>query len=170
VEAAIEKLEQLKLSGNGEGSRLEDPVQEGSSSMPPPEQKIHEQWMGPFLQELTQAKDPEDVKLRLGRLLAAYEDAVIENFKQNSEEIKSVKKEFELLKKNNTILAQAVALQHEKLRQNSAKDEDLEKLKQTVVQYEDRVRNLELANYTLTMHLQQAVGHKYQEQGPPDIC
>eukprot|EP00210_Caulerpa_lentillifera_P005691 g5443.t1 len=172
VEAAIEKLEELKLNGGGggEGSRMDESVQEGSSSSVHHEERIYEKWMAPFLQELTQAKDLEDVKLRLSRLLAAYEEAVIENFKQNSDEIKSVKKEFEVLKKNNTILAQAVALQHEKLKSKSMKNEEIEKLKETVVQYEERVRNLELANYTLTMHLQQAVGHNYRDQGPPDVC
>eukprot|EP00210_Caulerpa_lentillifera_P008347 g7961.t1 len=165
VEAAIEKLEKLQLSNGGGGGEVDaaPPMGEPSSS------SVHTQWMEPFLHELSQATDQEDVKLRLVRLLVGYEEAVVENFKQNSEEMKSAKNEFEMLKKNNAILAQAVASQHEKLKQNLTRDEDLEKLRQTVMQYEDRIRSLEVANYSLTMHLQKALGHNCQEHRPPDI-
>eukprot|EP00210_Caulerpa_lentillifera_P005713 g5463.t1 len=52
VEAAIEKLEELKLNGGGggEGSRMDESVQEGSSPSVHHEERIYEKWMAPFLQ------------------------------------------------------------------------------------------------------------------------
>lgn len=159
VEDAIEKLKQLQVTVEGSKSTMD---QKHTSS-------VHDHWIEPFFNTLSQASNQEDAKSRLRSILAAFEEAAIENFKQNSEEMKTIKDEFLALRTNNSILAQAVVSQQGKLKQNKARNEELDQLKQRVKQYEERVKDLELANYSLNLHLRKAVDQNYEDHRPRDI-
>jgi len=159
VEAAIEKLKQLQVTVEGSKTNMD---QKHTSS-------IHDHWIEPFFNNLSQASNQADAKSRVRSLLAAFEEAAIENFKQNSDEMKTIKDEFLALRTNNSILAQAVVSQHGKLKQKTVRNEELDQLKQSMTQYEERVKDLELANYSLTLHLRKALDQNSEDHRPRDI-
>ncbi|OMP05204.1 hypothetical protein CCACVL1_02008 [Corchorus capsularis] len=56
----------------------------------------------------------------------------------------------------NTVLKRAVVIQHERQKESEDKNNELQHLKQSVSQYQEQLRTLEVKNYALTMHLKQA--------------
>ena len=83
----------------------------------------------------------------------------------------ALKTEFDKLKKDNVILSKAVAVQHSRLQELGGKEQELQCMRELLAQYQDRLRTLELTNYSLTMHLQQATGPPFGPRtgGPPDV-
>lgn len=76
----------------------------------------------------------------------------------------------EQMTKENGVLKRAVAIQH--ARMNAAGEKDLQIVQQQglLEQYQERVRTLELSNYSLSIHLKQATGMCSMDRGPPDVC
>ncbi|CAI5514649.1 unnamed protein product [Closterium sp. Naga37s-1] len=62
------------------------------------------------------------------------------------------------LVKENQILKRAVAIQHERQREHEAREGELVQMRQTLAQYQDQMRKLEVSNYALSLHLQKAQG------------
>ena len=62
-------------------------------------------------------------------------------FKQ---EILLYKEQFEAVIKENTILKKAVAIQHERQKEHEERNQELQQLKQLVMQYREQIRNLEV--------------------------
>ncbi|CAI5457921.1 unnamed protein product [Closterium sp. Yama58-4] len=62
------------------------------------------------------------------------------------------------LVKENQILKRAVAIQHERQREHEAREVELAQMRQTLAQYQDQMRKLEVSNYALSLHLQKAQG------------
>jgi hypothetical protein len=72
--------------------------------------------------------------------------------------------------RENAILKRAVQIQNAKLQEASAKDQELAGLKQLLGQYQERLRHLELSNYSLALHLQKATDDRSQAANrPPDV-
>jgi hypothetical protein len=72
--------------------------------------------------------------------------------------------------RENAILKRAVQIQNAKLQEASAKDQELAGLKQLLGQYQERLRHLELSNYSLALHLQKATDDRSQTANrPPDV-
>lgn len=62
-------------------------------------------------------------------------------FKQ---EILLYKEQFEAVIKENTILKKAVAIQHERQKEHDERNQELQQLKQLVMQYREQIRSLEV--------------------------
>ncbi len=64
--------------------------------------------------------------------------------------------------RENAILKRAVAIQNAKLQEAAAKDAELEGLRALLGQAQERLRQVELSNYSLALHL-----HKATDGRPP---
>ncbi|TVU10820.1 hypothetical protein EJB05_44372, partial [Eragrostis curvula] len=119
------------------------------------------QWVDILVNEMMTASSTDDAKARASRVLEVFESSmtsrigadVLQSFqKENS----VYKEQFEAVIKENTILKKAVAIQHERQKEHEERSQELQQLKQLVVQYQEQVRSLEVNNYALSMHLRQA--------------
>ncbi|XP_062199316.1 uncharacterized protein LOC133901821 [Phragmites australis] len=119
------------------------------------------QWVEILVNEMVSASDTVDAKARASRVLEVFERSVISHIGaealQNFQKENSVYKEqSEAVIRENTILKKAVAIQHERQKECDERNQELQQLKQLVVQYQEQVRSLEVNNYALSMHLRQA--------------
>lgn len=82
----------------------------------------------------------------------------------------AVQARLEQVTQENAILKRAVQIQNAKLQEASAKDEEIAGLKQMLGQYQERLRQMELNNYSLALHLQKATNDSFQTPNrPPDV-
>lgn len=182
LDAAIESLNQLRLvssdSGQGGGEAEANKQQpESSTSAPRVSDKLSAAWLDGFLKEFYASREHPEVQMRILRILEAFEVAVIQKYKDESEEMMAIKNEFEKLKKVNGILSKAVAVQHSRLQdaahkeqEVASKDQEIQGLKEMLANYQERLRLLEMNNYSLRVHLQRATGPSApNEGGPPDV-
>jgi len=180
IEAAIEQLHQLRLSSsNGEeqqGHALQQEIAtnpEGGQCGPSSElsDRLSTSWLDAFLKHFYESRQPEEARVRVSRLLEEFESAVISKQRSESVEMMALKTEFDKLKRDNAILSKAVAVQHSRLQELSGKEQELQRMREMLAHYQDRLRTLELSNYSLTVHLQQATGPPFGpgNGGPPDV-
>jgi hypothetical protein len=59
----------------------------------------------------------------------------------------SYKEQFDAVIKENTILKRAVAIQHVRQKEHDERNQELEQLKQLVVQYREQIRSLEVQHF-----------------------
>lgn len=119
------------------------------------------QWVDMFVREMMSAANVDDARSRATKLLESLERAICARF--NGEEAQNVQKENMMLKeqvegliRENGILKRAVAIQHERQKQFEDKTQEVLQLKHLLSQYHEQLRILEVNNYALTIHLQQA--------------
>ncbi|KAF8117938.1 hypothetical protein N665_0008s0268 [Sinapis alba] len=117
-------------------------------------------WVALLVKEVTQSSGPDDAKFRADRVLQALEKTLSaraheEAVKKFQEESVAVQQQVEALIKDNTVLKRAVAIQHERQKALEDANQQLECLKQLIPQYQEKVRNLEVNNYALKLHLEQ---------------
>uniref|UniRef100_A0A0E0ACD9 CUE domain-containing protein n=1 Tax=Oryza glumipatula TaxID=40148 RepID=A0A0E0ACD9_9ORYZ len=67
-----------------------------------------------------------------------------------------LKEQLTVVLRENAVLKRAVAIQHERQKEFDERSQEVQSLKQLVVQYQEQLRTLEINNYALTMHLKQA--------------
>ncbi|OMO75707.1 hypothetical protein COLO4_25935 [Corchorus olitorius] len=113
-----------------------------------------------FVRELASCTSMEEAKARASRMLDNLENS-IKNAAQESaqnlhKENSMLKEQMQALVQQNTVLKRAVVIQHERQKESEDKNNELQHLKQSVSQYQEQLRTLELKNYALTMHLKQA--------------
>lgn len=62
-----------------------------------------------------------------------------------------LKEQIEVLLRDNIILKRAVAIQHERQKENDEKNEEVQHVKQMLAQYQEQLRTLEVSalNFTL---------------------
>ncbi|TKW32149.1 hypothetical protein SEVIR_2G151000v4 [Setaria viridis] len=119
------------------------------------------QWSEVLVKEMMSASNTDDAKARASGVLEVFERAMTSRIGaealQNFQKENSVYKEqFEAVIRENAILKKAVAIQHERQKEQDERSQELQQLKQLVVQYQEQVRSLEVNNYALSMHLRQA--------------
>lgn len=56
----------------------------------------------------------------------------------------TLKEQLEVLLRENSILKRAVAIQHERQKEYDERNQEVQQLKQLVVQYQEQLRNLEV--------------------------
>ncbi|GAB4842095.1 hypothetical protein Ancab_012055 [Ancistrocladus abbreviatus] len=162
----VSELAQNAGQGNldaNEGSiRTDDPV--GQQSLP----ADGAEWVELFVREMLSASSVEDARARASRILGVLEKSIAARV--HAEAADNFQKENIILKEQNAILKQAVVIQHERLKDYDDMNQEVQNLKQLVSQYQQQLSTLEVSNYTLRMHLQQA-----QQSGsipgrfPPDV-
>ncbi|XP_062178637.1 uncharacterized protein LOC133883351 [Phragmites australis] len=119
------------------------------------------EWVELFVREMTNASDIDDARARASRALEALEKSIVE--RAGAEAMLNLHKENTMLKEQltvvlgeNAVLKRAVAIQHERQKEFDERSQEVQSLKQLVLQYQEQVRTLEINNYALTMHLKQA--------------
>ncbi|KAF7058293.1 hypothetical protein CFC21_065384 [Triticum aestivum] len=119
------------------------------------------QWVEILMNEMASASNSDDAKVRASRVLEAYDKSTsscihTEAMQKYQKEILLYKEQFEAVIKENTILKKAVAIQHERQKEHEERNQELQQLNQLVMQYREQIRNLEINNYALSMHLRQS--------------
>lgn len=119
------------------------------------------QWVEIFMNEMASASNSDDAKARASRVLEAFDKSTsscirTEAMQKYQKEILLYKEQFEAVIKENTILKKAVAIQHERQKEYDERNQELQQLKQLVMQYREQIRSLEINNYALSMHLRQS--------------
>jgi hypothetical protein len=119
------------------------------------------EWVELFVTEMMSATSIDDARSRATRVLESLEksisvragaDATQSYHKENM----MLREQIELMLRENSILKRAVAIQHERQKEYEDRSQEVQHLKQLVSQYQEQIRTLEVNNYALTIHLQQA--------------
>eukprot|EP00798_Chlamydomonas_sp_ICE-L_P007230 gene7230-338_t len=75
------------------------------------------------------------------------------------------------IQKENTILKRAVQIQASKLQESAHKAEEVVQLRKLLAEHEEKMRALEMHNYSLTLHLARATdGSHFRSNHGPDVC
>jgi len=134
-----------------------------------------EQWVDLLVKEMTSATSVDDAKSRAGRVLEMLQkvisDQVTEEAARGFEtENHALKERFEALCQENGVLKRAVVIQHEMLKEGEGKEKELKQFKEMVEHYQEKVRMLEVNNYALSVHLNQALqGNSLGGRCNPDV-
>lgn len=118
------------------------------------------EWVDLFVGEMMSASNIDDAKARASRALEAFEKTICARATEAAcrfqKENMMLKQQLEALVQENAIFKRAVAIQHERQKEFENRGNELNQLKQSVAQYQEQLRTLEVNNYALTMHLKQA--------------
>ncbi|KAJ6919390.1 hypothetical protein NC651_013373 [Populus alba x Populus x berolinensis] len=134
-----------------------------------------EQWVDLLVKEMTSATSVDDAKTRAGRVLEMLQkvisDQVTEEAAKGFEtENYALKDRVEALCQENGVLKRAVVIQHEMLKEGEEKEKELKQFKEMVEHYQEKVRMLEVNNYALSVHLNQALqGNSLGGRCNPDV-
>jgi hypothetical protein len=126
-----------------------------------------EQWVDALVGEMAAASSIPDARGRAAKLLHAFERFVQDRGAGG----RGGGPRLEEALRENAILKRAVQIQNARMQEAGAKEQELAALKQAVAQYQERLRHLELSNYSLALHLQKATGDAPVAPGhrPPDV-
>ncbi|KAM1061642.1 hypothetical protein FF1_026086 [Malus domestica] len=154
-EANVQLQSQSAVATNGEVAVTDDPSVQ--NNLP----KDGAEWVELIVREMMSASNMDDAKARASRVLEALEKsisacAITEVAQSFRQENMMLKEQMEAIIQENTILKRAVSTQHERQKEFEDRGQELQHLKQLVAQYQEQLRTLEVNNYALTMHLQQA--------------
>ncbi|KAG5602069.1 hypothetical protein H5410_033439 [Solanum commersonii] len=120
------------------------------------------EWVELFVREMMSATSTDDARVRATIVLESLEKSIsasasaeaAQNFQKEN---MMLKEQIELILRDNSILKRLVAIQHERLKEhNDDRTQEVQQLKQLIAQYQEQLRTLEVNNYSLKMHLQQA--------------
>jgi hypothetical protein len=127
-----------------------------------------DQWVETLVGEMAQATDIPDARGRAAKLLHSFEHFVSSRVAAAPPQLAA---RLEESQRENAILKRAVQIQNARMQESAARDHELASLKTAVVQYQERLRHLELSNYSLALHLQKATGDAAVARGhnPPDV-
>ncbi|CAM0147980.1 unnamed protein product [Urochloa decumbens] len=142
-----------------EGIFVDNEVDAPVDSVPWPENlpSSSTQWSEVLMNEMSCASNTDDAKARASKVLEFFQSRICAEALQNFQKENSIYKEqFEAVIRENAILKKAFAIQHERQKEQDERSQELQQLKQLVVQYQEKVRSLEVNNYALSMHLRQA--------------
>lgn len=201
IDAAIRRLGQLKLSSRAseagsdsaqdqavrkavaatapEALLQQPPAAEPAASAKPASQpgqpQTQEEWVDALIQHMSAAKDMDSARQRGRDFLTAFERAITEHSRPSQHELTAepaaLKVQVQELLRDNGILKRAVQIQAARMQDSSAKDLELVRLRQQLTAFQERVHSLEMSNYSLSMHLRQAVDAGGTSRGtrPPDV-
>eukprot|EP00798_Chlamydomonas_sp_ICE-L_P009085 gene9085-16206_t len=114
-------------------------------------------------EKLLAAKDMSDARSKAASILQCFEGFVKGRVVDETVVVQ--------LQKDNAILKRAVQIQSSKLSERAHLEEEAGQLKQVVVQQQEKLRALEMSNYSLTLHLARATGgSSMMSSHGPDIC
>ncbi|GAB2228208.1 hypothetical protein Droror1_Dr00010038 [Drosera rotundifolia] len=164
IDAAINRLHELHIGSSEVNEPEKNTAEDGgdANGAVTPEDPVNQntlpadgaEWVEWFVREMTNAASLVDARARAATLLLLLEKSI--SSRARVEAAETYQKETVVLKEQNTILKQAVVIQHERQKEYEGMAQELQHLKQLVPQYQEQLRNLEVTNYTLRMHLKQA--------------
>lgn len=174
IESAIERLEGLRLScGAGAVPEETPPIAPVEGTEPCGDTTAP--WTEAIVQEMSGSANIDDARRRASTLLVRFEAEVTRRATQGaSENVAELKNHLQTLVRDNTILKRAVAIQNTRQQEQAGREQEVAELRQTVAQYQEQLKNAELHNYALTMHLRQAMQSVCGPAGsgphhPPDV-
>ncbi|KAI4377332.1 hypothetical protein MLD38_014977 [Melastoma candidum] len=133
---------------------------------------LNAEWVELFVREMASATDMNDARARAVMALELLEKSILARAAGEASQQENIvlKQRLEALIQENSILKRAVAIQHERQKDYDDKSRELDHLRQLISQYQEQLRTLEVNNYTLTMHLKQALqGNSMPGRFNPDI-
>lgn len=137
----VEDVEDIRSSAEGENMT-------GSSN-----------WVNLFVHEMMNARDVDDARGLAARILEAFEQSITAPWTASAEmEHASLNEHLQSLLNDNQILKRAIAIQHDRNLEQEESAKAVEQLKHVLSQYQEKVRSLELTNYSLKLDLQRAQG------------
>ncbi|KAJ1393474.1 Ubiquitin system component Cue [Sesbania bispinosa] len=132
------------------------------------------EWIDLFVREMTCATSVDDARARAARLLEVLEKSITAHASSGAttalqRENLMLKDQIEALTKEKNCFKSAFRIQLERLSDYEEKNQELQQLKQLVSQYQEQIRTLEVNNYALRMHLNQAQQYNpFPGRFPPD--
>ncbi|KAK2371598.1 Ubiquitin system component Cue protein [Trifolium repens] len=156
------------FEGNGDASASGSQAAENNLPADGPE------WIELFVSEMSCATSVDDARARAAKLLEVLEKSISANVSSGAmtdlqRENLMLKYQVEVLTKERNCFKSAFRIQLERLSDYEDKDRELQQLKQLVSQYQEQIRTLEVNNYALRMHLNQAQKYNPFPGGfPPD--
>lgn len=129
------------------------------------------QWVDAVVQQMLAAADMDDARRRAAGLLEAFEREFSNEKRSQGQESKDTSADFQeeqvarmsamqeqvlALSKENYILKRAVAIQHERQKEHQVQSEEISRLRNALAEKQEHVQKLEVTNYALNLHLQQA--------------
>ncbi|XP_050214860.1 uncharacterized protein LOC126665957 isoform X2 [Mercurialis annua] len=129
-------------------------------------------WVDLFVQEMMNATDLDDARMRTAQILEAFERSLTAHSRASEQvELASLKEHLQSLLNDNQILKRAVYIQHERNLEQEEKTKEVQNLKVLLNQYHEQIRSLELNNYALKLHLQRAQPNiTFHGHFNPDLC
>ncbi|KAL6888795.1 hypothetical protein ACP4OV_009821 [Aristida adscensionis] len=133
------------------------------------------EWVELFVREMMSASDIDDARARASRALEAFEKSIMEQ--TGAEAVQNLLRENVMLKeqlaiilRENAVLKRGVAIQHERQKEFDVRTQEVQSLKQLVLQYQEQIKTLEINNYALRVHLKQAQQNSSMPgRFPPDV-
>ncbi|CAK8535655.1 unnamed protein product [Lathyrus sativus] len=132
------------------------------------------EWIDLFVREMSCATSVDDARARAAKLLEVLEKSISAHASSGAltdlqRENLMLKYQVEVLTKERNCFKSAFRIQLERLSDYEDKDRELQQLKQLVSQYQEQIRTLEVNNYALRMHLNQAQKYNpFPGRFPPD--
>mmetsp|Transcript_19245 Transcript_19245/g.65442 ORF Transcript_19245/g.65442 Transcript_19245/m.65442 type:complete len:306 (+) Transcript_19245:65-982(+) len=125
---------------------------EPGSATPEEVEATPEQWAEAVVTQMQQASDVADAKARAGGVLAAFERGV--RARVAAEEGPRAR----AMERDNAILKRAVAILHQRQGEEAAaKEAEVGRLQQMVREQQEQLQQAHVQNYSLSMHLRQAM-------------
>ncbi|XP_019443363.1 PREDICTED: uncharacterized protein LOC109347770 isoform X1 [Lupinus angustifolius] len=188
LEAAIKRLNELCLEtddGNtGTAAKVEGDGNASASEVQPAMNNLPvngAEWVEFFVTEMSVATNVDDARGRAARILELLEKSIsarasadaADALKEMSpfQENLMLKQQMEVLLKEKNSFKNAFRIQHERVSDYEDKNQELQRLKQSVSEYQEHIRSLEMKNYTLRLHLERAYqrNNPFPGRFPPDF-
>ncbi|XP_016488902.1 uncharacterized protein LOC107808852 isoform X2 [Nicotiana tabacum] len=122
--------------------------------------EMDSEWVELFVREMMSATSIDDARARASRVLESLEKSISAGSAEAAQNFQKenmiLKEQIEMILRDNAILKRAVAIQHERQKEYDVRNEEAQHLKRLIVQYQEELRTLEVNNYAMKMHLQQA--------------
>mmetsp|Transcript_34111 Transcript_34111/g.96671 ORF Transcript_34111/g.96671 Transcript_34111/m.96671 type:complete len:312 (-) Transcript_34111:132-1067(-) len=195
IEAAIKRLEDLQLLEDSQCTNEEaaaeasaaaavaaaataeqppidqvSPPTGAAAAEAPPTARSAAEWVQVVVSEMSSATDMDDAQARAARVLQSFEAQVQSAERQAaSKELAALHAQVAELARGNTILKKAVQIQNTRMQDLADKEAQLAALQQALAQQQEKIRVLELSNYSLNMHLRQAASNPMPQHRHPDV-
>ncbi|KAM3380646.1 hypothetical protein P3S68_006219 [Capsicum galapagoense] len=172
LDGAIKRLHELhivyadgKTVADGEMDNGEKPTNGSDvrSEGPPLQNNLPAdgaEWVELLVREMMSATSVDDARARAARVLESLEQSISVHAGDAAQNVHKenmmLKVQIEVFLRENAILKRAVAIQHERQKEYDDRNQEVQQLKQMIGQYQEQIKNLEVNNYALTMHLRQA--------------
>ncbi|KAG1676378.1 hypothetical protein FOA52_001173 [Chlamydomonas sp. UWO 241] len=115
------------------------------------------EWVDALVQQMAAAVDVSDARRRAAGVLSEFERWTARSGQRDADKDLLLAK-LQEVSKENFILKRAVQIQNSKLQEKAGAEAEAAQLRTLLGQYQEQVRSLEVANYSLAVHLQQATG------------
>lgn len=133
------------------------------------------EWVELFVREMLSSSDIDEARARASRALEAFEKSImdragIEAAQNLHRENAMLKEQLAIILQENAVLKRGVAIQHERQKEFDVRTQEVDSLKQLVLQYQEQLKTLEINNYALRVHLKQAQqNNSLPGRFPPDV-